>query len=130
VFLSKNTLKRGYIHPEQPVNPRMLVHLGVSDTAFVRHVAGILERGGWFLIYNLSPAPNEPGKPYRPWADGRCPFPRELLEAEGFEVLAFDRDDTASARAMAHALGWDAGPGAMNLEQDLFAHYTLARRTR
>jgi hypothetical protein len=130
VFMSKNTLKRGYLHPEQAVDPRMRVHLGVSDTAYVRYVAGILKPGGWLLVYNLSPAPNAPGRPYRPWADGRCPFDRALLEAEGFEVLAYDEDDTSEARSMAHALGWDAGPGAMKLEQDLFALYTLARRKR
>ena len=31
VFVSKNTLKHGYIHPEQEVDPRMLVHLDVDD---------------------------------------------------------------------------------------------------
>jgi hypothetical protein len=29
---------------------------------------------------------------------------------------------------MGHAFGWDAGEGAMDLEKDLFAHYTLLRR--
>uniref|UniRef100_A0A832I4Y9 Uncharacterized protein n=1 Tax=Eiseniibacteriota bacterium TaxID=2212470 RepID=A0A832I4Y9_UNCEI len=130
VFMSKNTLKRGYIHPEQKADPRTLVHLGVSDTAYVRHVAAILKPAGLFLIYNLSPAPNAPGTPYRPWADGRSPFPRELLEAEGLEVLAFELDDTPNARAVARALGWDRGPGAMDLEKDLFAQFTLARRRR
>jgi SAM-dependent methyltransferase len=128
LFLSKNTLKNGYIHPAEPVDPKRLVHLGVDDEAFVRAVHAVLKPGGWALIYNLSPAPAPPGKPYIPWADGRCPFPAALWEKAGFEVLALDRDDHAAARAMARALGWDQGPSPMDLEKDLFALYTLARR--
>jgi hypothetical protein len=128
LIVSKNTLKRGYVHPERPVDPRRMVHLGVEDTAFVRHVFRRLAPGGWFLIYNLCPAPAPPDQPYIPWADGRSPFPLEMLAAAGFEVLAFDVDDSAAARAMAHALGWDQGPAPMDLEHDLFGTYTLARR--
>ena len=120
LFLSKNTLKNGYIHPAEKVNPRMLVNLGVSDTVFVRELHRMLKPGGLALIYNLSPAPAPPGKPYIPWADGRCPFERALWEAAGFEVLAFDVDDSKAARAMGHALGWDAGSSPMDLEHDLF----------
>lgn len=130
LFLSKNTLKNGYIHPERPVDPRMLVNLGVGDTAFVRALARTVKPGGLVLIYNLSPAQGPPDQPYKPWADGRCPFPRGLWEAEGFEVLEFDRDDSAPARTMGHALGWDSGPSPMNLEADLFGHYSLFRRKR
>lgn len=128
LFLSKNTLKNGYIHPEQPVNPRMLVHLGVGDTAYVEALRAAVRPGGFVMIYNLCPAPAAPGKPYIPWADGRCPFPRELWEAQGFEVLAFDRDDSPAARAMGHALGWDQGNQPMKLDTDLFATYTLVKR--
>ncbi len=128
LFLSKNTLKNGYLHPAQPVNPRMLVHLGVDDTTFVRSMAGVLAPGGLAMIYNLCPAPSPPGKPYIPWSDGRCPFSREQWNAAGFEVLQFDRDDSPAARAMAHALGWDQGPQPMDLAHDLFATYTLVRK--
>ena len=128
LFISKNTLKNGYIHPAQPVNPRMLVHLGVDDTSYVRAIARILKPGGFAMIYNLSPAPAPPDKPYIPWADGRCPFPRELWEAEGFRVIEFDRDDGPAARAIGHALGWDQGSRPMDLEKDLFAHWTLVRK--
>jgi hypothetical protein len=130
LFLSKNTLKHGYIHPAEAVNPRMLVHLGVDDSAYVAALARTVKRGGQVMIYNLCPAPAPPGKPYIPWADGRCPFARPLLEAAGFEVVAFDRDDSPAARAMGHALGWDAGDHPMDLEHDLFATYTLLRRAR
>jgi SAM-dependent methyltransferase len=128
LIVSKNTLKRGYVHPEQPVDPRRMVHLGVSDTLFVREVYDRLAPGGWFLIYNLSPAPAPPDKPYIPWADGRSPFSRALLESTGFQVVAFDQEDSPAARAMAKALGWDQGPSPMDLEHNLFGMYTLARR--
>ena len=84
---------------------------------------------GRVLIYNLSPAPSKPDEPYRPWTDGRCPFPRELFEREGFRVLAYDANDDVAARAMGRALGWDQGASGMKLETDLFAHYTLLERT-
>jgi hypothetical protein len=128
LFLSKNTLKRGYVHPERAADPRQLVHLGVDDTTFVREIHGLLRPGGWALIYNLCPAPAPADKPYIPWADGRSPFSRELFEAEGFEVIAFDRDDSPEARRMGHALGWDDPASKLDLERDLFATYTLVRR--
>ncbi len=125
VFLSKNTLKNGYLHPAQPVDPRMLVHLGVSDSAFVAELHRAVRPGGLVLIYNLCPAPAPPDKPYIPWADGRCPFPESTWTSAGFRVIAFDEDDSPAARTMGHALGWDAGDGAMDLEHDLFATWSL-----
>lgn len=128
LILSKNTLKRGYIHPAEEVDPRKLVHLGVDDAGFVAEVAARLRPGGLFLVYNLCPAPAPPGQPYIPWADGSCPFERALLESAGLEVLAFDVVDDAPARALGAALGWDQGEQAMDLAADLFAWYSLARR--
>ncbi len=126
VFISKNTLKHGYIHPDQQVDPRMLVHLRVDDETFVRAVFALLKPGGFALIYNLCPAPSKEGEPYKPWADGRSPFPRELYERVGFAVVAFDTDDSVAAREMGKTLGWaEAG---MDLEKDLFGTYTLVRK--
>jgi hypothetical protein len=125
LFVSKNTLKRGYIHPEREVDPRKLVHLGVDDETFVRTVYALLEPGGLMMIYNLHPPQAAPEEPYIPWADGRFPFARELCERVGFEVLAFDVDDSVAARAMGKAFGWDE---QMDLENDLFATYTLIRK--
>ena len=100
LFLSKNTLKRGYIHPAEKVDPRMLVNVGVDDPAFLKAVAATLKPGGWFVIYNLCPAPNAAGKPYIPWADGRCPFSAEDLAAAGFETLVRDAvEDQGRPRA-------------------------------
>jgi hypothetical protein len=125
IFISKNTLKRGYIHPEQTVDPRMLVHLRVDDETYVRAVFDILKPGGFALIYNLSPAPAKEGESYKPWADGRSPFTRELFERVGFAVVAFDTDDSAAAREMGKALGWAE---QMDIENDLFGTYTLVRK--
>lgn len=128
LFLSKNTLKRGYIHPERTVDERMLVKLGVSDAEFVTAVAESLRPGGLLVIYNICPAPAPADQPYKPWADGRCPFPRELLEKSGLVVLAFDEVDDAAAREQGRGLRWHVGEHPMDLEKDLFAWYTIARR--
>jgi len=128
LFLSKNTLKRGYIHPAEKVDPRMLVNLGVDDPTFLKAVASTLKPGGWLVIYNLSPAPNAAGKPYLPWADGRCPFSAEDLAAAGFETLVRDAVDDQAARALGAALGWDKPPDNMKLADDLFALVTVARK--
>ena len=129
LILSKNTLKNGYLHPAQPVNPRMLVHLGVSDSAFVAELYRALKPGGRVLIYNLCPAPAAPGQPYIPWADGRCPFAQAMWRQAGFEVVRFDEDDSPRARAMGHALHWDRDDG-MDLEHGLFATWSLFEKPR
>jgi hypothetical protein len=130
LFLSKNTLKRGYIHPERPADEKRLIKLGVDDETFVRTVFAMLVPGGKAMIYNLAPAPAPPDKPYIPWADGRCPFARDLWEKVGFRVIEFDRDDTPMARAFGHALEWDQGEDKMDLEHDLFGTYTLVEKPR
>ena len=62
----------------------------VAHEAFVRTLHGMLAPGGRVLIYNLAPPPAPLDKPYIPWADGRCPFAREVWEKVGFHVVAFD----------------------------------------
>jgi SAM-dependent methyltransferase len=128
LVIAKNVLKNGYLHPAQPVAERQRIRLGVSDEEFVRVLFALLKPGGRLMIYNLCPAPAPPGQPYIPWADGRSPFPRRLLAAAGFRVLAFDVDDTPYARRMGRALLWDRGEEAINLEHDLFAWYTLVEK--
>jgi SAM-dependent methyltransferase len=125
VFVSKNTLKRGYVHPEKEVDPRMLVHLDVDDETFVRAVYDALKPGGFFLIYNLCPAPSKPEEPYKPWADGRSPFSTETYQKVGFKVLAFDVDDTVAARAMGKTFSWGTEE---DLAKDLFGTYTLVQK--
>jgi SAM-dependent methyltransferase len=128
LILSKNTLKNGYVHPERPVEKRRLLNLDVDDAAFLSAIYTALRPGGRVLIYNISPAPSPPEEPYKNWADGRCPFPRESWERAGFLIDAFDRDDTSSIRAFARMLGWDRGDAPMNLETDVFALYSLFQK--
>lgn len=130
LILSKNTLKNGYLHPTQPVDKSLLVDLGVEEAVFLRALYTSLKPGGKILIYNLSPAPSKQGEPYKPWADGKCPFTVAQWQTAGFKVLAFDRNDDDFARKMGHTLGWDSGPDPMDLAQDLFAHYTLVEKPK
>jgi SAM-dependent methyltransferase len=128
LIVSKNTLKRGYVHPERQVDPRRLLNLGVDDARFVRTMYDALKPGGRVLIYNISPAPSPPGQPYKPWAEGHCAFSREIWEAAGFRILAFDRDDSEAIRRFAQALGWDRGDSPMDLKNDLFALYSMMEK--
>jgi hypothetical protein len=134
LFISKNTLKKGYINPDRPIEKdkeRMLIKLGVSDAEFVGQVFKMLNPGGYFFIYNLTPAPTPAGQPFLPWSDGRSPFSKETYEKAGFTVIHLDVDDTPAARAMGKAFGWDLPWGdepGTNLEKDLFGQYTLVRR--
>jgi len=125
-IISKNTLKNGYIHPEKEVDKRMLVDLGVSDEQFLRSVAASLNVSGLFLIYNITP--KQSTERYIPWADGRSPFSREAFKAAGLEVLEFDKDDSQATRKLGLALEWDQGEQPMDLQNDLFATYTLVRK--
>ena len=125
VFLSKNTLKRGYIHPTREADPRQLIDLGVDDATFLARLHELLVPGGLALLYNICPPEAAEDAPYVPWADGRSPFTREQWEAAGFELLALDAVDDAEARAQGVRLGWGE---AADLEQGIFCWYTLAQR--
>ncbi len=126
LFISKNTLKRGYIHPEREVDPKRLVHLEVDDATFLLRLHETLKPGGLAIIYNLSPAQNPPDQPWIPWADGHCPFARDVIEKAGFEVLIYDEDDSTAAREMGRRLEWDKS--GMDLEKSLFGHVTIFRK--
>ena len=128
VILAKNTLKRGYVHPEGTADKRRLIDLGMDDASFLGAIHDALKPGGWVLDLQPLPRASPPGQPYKPWADGRSPFSRSAWEKAGFRVEAFDKDDSTEARVMGHALGWDRGEGAMDLERDLFGIYTLVRK--
>jgi SAM-dependent methyltransferase len=130
LFLSKNTLKRGYVHPEREADQRMLIDLGATDEQFVSAVARLLKPNGWFVIYNLAPAQNPADKPYLPMADGRSPFSRETLEKAGFEVIQFDANDDELVRRYGTLVDWDKPPTSMKLETELFAWVTICRKRR
>jgi len=128
LFLSKNTLKNGYVHPAEGVDKRRTLTLGVSDEEFVQAVFETMNPGGLVMIYNIGPAAAAEGKPVIPWADIRCPFPREMWEKAGFRVVEFEKDDKAAFVPYAKALGWDKGEQPMDLANDLFVSYTLVRK--
>ncbi len=128
LVISKNTLKNGYINPEREVPENQRITLGVENEKFVAEVARILNPGGRFIIYNICPRQKKPEEGYIPWADGRCPFPREMLETHGLRVLEFDKDDTEMMRQHAIALEWHKGESAMDLNNDLVVTYTLCER--
>jgi hypothetical protein len=128
LFLSKNTLKRGYVHPQEKADPKMLIDLGVDDDAFLQAMHAAVKKDGLVVIYNLCPAPAAAGKPFLPWSDGHSPFTEAQWKKHGFDVVAFDVDDTESARKLAHALKWNEGDDGMDIEHDLFAWYTLLKR--
>lgn len=131
LILSKNVLKRGYIHPDRPADPKLLIDLGVSDEVFLATLFRALAPGGKLLIFNICPAMAPPDRPFIPWADGRSPFSREAFQKAGFKVLRFDQVDDAAVRAQGRVLGWDLpeeGEPGMDLERDLFAWYTLVEK--
>lgn len=128
LFMSKNTLKMGYIHPERDTDPRNLVHLGVDDSTYVARVHGALKPGGLFMIYNLYGQQAPPDQPYKPWATGECPFDRGLMERAGFEIVRWNADDSRAARDMGRALGWNANMDDATFEKEFNAMVTIARR--
>lgn len=127
LFLSKNVLKIGFVHPSQPVDEKFTLQLGVDDATFVRAVWDLLKPGGKALVYNIYPTPAKPGEKFIPWAEGKSPFAKELWEKQGFTVAAFDQDDTVKLRELAHLLKWDVGEDAFPLDT-LWAVYTLVEK--
>lgn len=128
-FVSKNTLKRGYIRPAREADPARLIDLGVSPPEFLAHVRRVLRTGGRFVIWNLGPAQSTPPAAYLPWADCESPFTEEEWAAAGFELAAFSVDDAPRARALARALEYDQPDDhgdAWDIEANLTASYTIA----
>jgi hypothetical protein len=125
LFISKNTLKNGYLRPEAG---NALVRPPVPLPEYLAAVRHTLAAGGLFVIYNLS-LKQDPAQ-YRPANDGRCPFTVDELNAAGFEVLRLDSDHSAVARRAGEVLGWAAPPaqgGMGDLQSNLFALATVAQ---
>lgn len=133
LIISKNTLKRGYLKPERRAPKNQLIELGVSDDVFLKAAYNALSPGGLFVIYNLAPKQAAADKPYLPHADARSPFSAEQFRKAGLEVVALNVDDHDFARQMGAALGWDKndqGEVVNDLSTNLFAIYTIVRRSR
>jgi hypothetical protein len=60
--------------------------------------------------------------------DIHAPVARVAWEAAGFELVAYDVNDSGAARAVGRALQWDQGEQPMNLDE-LHGRYTIARRS-
>ena len=103
VFVSRNTLKRGFIRPLDGTPARF--SLGRSPQATLQAIAANVKSGGLFCIYNVSPS--DPALAKEAHADGHCPYTQAELEAAGFIVLVHDRDATSltvdCARQLANA---------------------------
>lgn len=127
LFMSRNTLKRGYVNPVFAVPDRNRVKLGVEDDVFLRSIHDVLKPGGLAMIYNIGLGEAGEGDAYVAMNDVHDPFTGEQWEAAGFELVAFDADDSEAARAVGKALGWDQGERGMDLGE-LFGRYTIARR--
>ncbi len=128
LFMSKNVLKNGYIHPARPPGAKALLDIGMSEEDYVQTLFDMLKPGGYVLIYNICPPESGPDEEYIPWSDGRSPFSRKMYEAAGFRVLVFDRVDTKATRKMAKRLGWNKGPYAEVMKKGLFAWYTILEK--
>ena len=77
-----------------------------------------------------------PDEAYRPQDDIDAPYPEDEWRAAGFEVVAFNQDDSAMARKHAVAFGWykkggverlsAAPPGAFNPAVNYYVEATIA----
>ena len=99
LILSKNTLKRGYVHPERPVDAKRLLNLGVDDAHFVKALYEALKPGGRVLIYNISPAPSLPTNRTSIGLTAAVRSRRTSGKRPAFSVIAFDRDDSSKPSA-------------------------------
>jgi hypothetical protein len=124
LVLAKNTLKKGYIHPDRPAPEKWLIHLGVDDATFLKTFHDLLLPQGRMLVYNIFvPIPLD--RPFKPMSDGRSPFTKEQWEAAGFAVESFDQDDTD---VIGKVLRATSDPGDDPELEDIHALYTLVRR--
>ena len=123
LVIAKNTLKKGYIHPDRPAPERFLIKLGVDDATFLGAFHDLLKPGGRMLVYNIFvPVPAD--QPFKPMSDGRSPFSKAAWEAAGFQVETFDQDDSPEIRTFLAITGEDDGG-----PPEFHALYTLVRRS-
>ena len=104
VFVSRNTLKRGFVRPVDGASPRF--SLGSSVLEALTAIADKTREGGLFCIYNVSPT--DAALAHEAHADGHCPFTRQELAAAGFDVLLHDADATSLTTAVARELATPA----------------------
>lgn len=125
VFTSKNTLKKGYVHPSREAKPGQTIDLGVDDETFVRTIFNGLKPGGWVVIYNICGPKARLDEPFNPSAEGENPFARKVWEDAGFEVLAYDEKDDETIRKLGAAFNWGKPE---ELETSFFAWYSVFKK--
>lgn len=125
VIVARNVLKHGYVHPIAEVPATTQIDLSCTDEEFLRATFEALTPGGVFIIYNLG-GPRLRDGVYDASSDINCPWTRGTLEAAGFEVVAFDMDDSEPTRAHAVIFGWAEATAPVG--SDWFSLYTLVRK--
>ncbi len=126
-IIARNVLKHGYVRPIGEVPPGSQINLSCTDEEFLKAVFDALNPGGALVIYNLG-GPRLRDGAYDPSADINCPWTRGALEAAGFEVLAFDMDDSEPTRQHAVVFGWAQKTDPLGSQW--FSLYTLVRKPR
>jgi hypothetical protein len=129
LFLSMGALSGGSVRWGRSANPEAGVGIGINGETFLRLLHDALRPDGVAIIYNLCPPCAGQGRTGHV-ADGRNPFPQRMWEEAGFEVVAFDSDDSAFARTMARALGWHKGAQAVDSDNGLSAWFSVLRKPR
>lgn len=74
LVISKNVLKKEYIHPDRPASKKQLIELGANDDVALATFFAMLAPGGRRLVYNICPKPTPPDRLFVPRSDGRSPF--------------------------------------------------------
>lgn len=129
LIMSRNVLRKGPMDPESEARPELRVSLRTSFEMYLARANEALNMGGLMIVYNIGGAGPELWEQF-PASDFSCPFTREQWEAAGFELVAFNEVDDEPMRKVAKALFLDRGANGINLETNLYAQYTLARKVR
>jgi len=129
LIMARNVLRKGPMDLDVQVRPELRVRLRSSNEMFLARTNEALNMGGYALVYNIGGAGPELWEQF-PASDFSCPFTTEQWEAAGFELIANNMDDDEPMREVAKALFLDRGPNGINLETQMYATYTIARKVR
>ncbi len=131
LFICKNVLKYGYIHPEREAPTSQLIDLGVDDKPFLTQLFHTLNPGGYVLVYNIHPAKSNKEESYKPWAYGETPWSRELVEKIGFEVLEWHIDDSEAIHEFGKQIGWNSSFSSdIEFKANFRAMYTILKKPK
>ncbi len=130
LIMARNVLRKGPMdRANKDVRPELRVHLRTSNEMFLARMNEALKMGAYALVYNIGGAGPELWEQF-PASDFSCPFTREQWESAGFELIALNQVDDEPMRKAAKALFLDRGPDGINLETNLYAQYTIAKKVR